>query len=152
KPQMLASVQVAEFFDSGLWKDMKKDIPNADKIDSEMKEKTGFTTKDFEKVVIGGTEEEMVIIVKMKKSVKVDEIKKAIKDSPMGGAEFKDSSVGKYKMYKMEEGGDEAPAFCLVNDKMIVGCNKAKVLESILKRDKKAEFTSTFQKVYDKAD
>src|SRR5262249_43903420 len=50
------------------------------------------------------------------------------------------------------EEGDEGPAFCLVNPTLVVVSTRAKALEPILKRDKKAEFSSSFQTVYKKAD
>ena len=70
------------------------------------------------------------------------------------GIEFKEESkVGSFTMYKSKTPtGDDGPAFCVVSSSLVVGSDKGKALESVLRRDKKAQFSTSFQKIIDKAD
>jgi hypothetical protein len=150
---VVGSFKPAEFLDSGIWRDMKKEMGGGGMLDFEkqMEDKIGFAPKDIERVTMGGSEDDAVVIVKTRKTVKASDVQKALKQLPkFGAAEFKESKVGSYTISKTED--DEGPAFCIVNSNLVVASEKAKSLEKILKRDKKVEFSSSFQKIVDKAD
>ena len=147
----VVSFKPADFVDSSLVKDNRKEMGLSD-FEEKMKQASGFVPKDIDKVVVGTDGEAMYVIAKMNKSVKADEIKSAFGKSGDSKMEFKEESkVGSYTMYKTAA-GDDGPAFCVPSSSLVVGSSKAKSLEALLKRDKKATFSSSFQTILDKAD
>jgi hypothetical protein len=149
KPIAIVLIKPAEFFSSALWKDLGKDLPAFMNPEKQIETKSGYAPKDIDRIMVGTDGEDVMIIVSMNKSVKAEDIQKSAKKGMM---DFKDETkVGSYTMYKTAM-GDDGPAFCIPSSSLVVGSNKAKALESVLKRNKKAEISSSFQKVIDKAD
>jgi hypothetical protein len=148
--RILVSVRPADYMKSGVWAEIKKEMPEADKILTDSTKEAPFQVEDVSQVLVGVgdyTKEEAVIAIEFKKAVKLDDVI-AFLNKTAGGKQktFTEEKVGSYTIK-----ADKEVSLCQVSDKLIVGGSPS-ALKAVLERDKKPAFTDGLQKALKDAD
>jgi hypothetical protein len=115
--QFVASVKVAEFLSSGVWKEARKEVKeDLDKVTKEFKEATTLEPKDIDQVVIayregkGGEDKPIVlVVVRTRRVVKASDLIATEK-----GKTFKETKAGGQTVYVDEK--DPTSAFAVIED------------------------------------
>jgi hypothetical protein len=140
--QVVAEVHVDQLLNSDAFAQVKKEFPDIQKtIDQGNSQAGGIASSDLDQIVMGFKDGEQVIVVRSKKSIKVDDIKNDMKKSDPKG-EIKETKVGRFTMYETKSSNQFVPAqgFSLVDDRRVV-LAKPDTLKAILTRDKAPDFS-----------
>jgi phage FluMu protein Com len=139
--QMVASIRLDQLMKSGVFQELKREVPDVSKAMSEAdkSKELGLGVDDIDQIVVGGGTgtKEFIAVIHTKKAVTAADLRS--KDSKI---KYTESKVGKYVL--MEPQTPFSPAFCVVDkNRVLVGDKEA--MRTVLSRDKKPEFSKNLQ-------
>ncbi len=138
--QMIVSIHNDQIVQSAAFRELQLAIPAVEKNKlSDLRKEIGISVEDIERVFlgIGSSEKEVVMVVRSKKPIEVQEI-----ISKVSNGNYSQSKVGKYVVHSSQDPAN--PSFCVLEKtRLLVGHKDT--LHSVVLRDKKPDFTKNME-------
>jgi hypothetical protein len=138
--QVVASIRMDQLLASQVFQELRREIPQIDQgMKAGLNDESGIPTEDIEQIVIGANpnSQDLITVVHTKKAVEARDLRSRIKNS-----NYTETKIGKYVVHESQN--VLHPTFCVVDKKRVV-VGKKEVLQAVLQRDKKPEFSKNLQ-------
>ena len=127
--EVIVFARMNQLIATEFWKTLTKQVPAFENVD-EIKKDLGFGFKDVDLLVAAGhTQGDVILVCRLNRSVKIEEILMALRQNKRELAPIK---VGRYTMYASENSMELG--VCVIDDKMVI-YGQPKHLRAVLERD-----------------